>query len=422
LILKSGEDMAPLSVRNADRSVLTRRTMEQIAKTNDRQWQSNRKSESEDAARTTVKARWKKTDRTRERELSVKKKPAPDSSRESQSKAKINLSRLPRGTAKFLEPMKALLVEAIPQGPHWIYEVKFDGVRALAIKTKNQITLLSRTNKELTKKYSPVAEGLAGLRPREFVLDGEIVAVDENGRSDFQLLQSYEMAGGDKPPLFYYAFDLLEVDGKDYKSLALWQRKAILEQMLKEGSSTIRFSQSIRGDSERLVREMQKRGLEGLVAKQRESKYLPGVRGHGWAKIKWTREQEFVIGGYTEPQGSRTHFGAVLVGYYEKGKLIFAGKVGTGFNEKMLGMLNRTFAKLQTKDCPFANLPEKPVTTSRSKGLTAREMRRCTWLKPQLVCQVRFAEWTRDNHLRQPSFLGLREDRKPREVVKEKPA
>jgi len=241
--------------------------------------------------------------------------------------------------------------------------------------------------------------------------------LDERGRPSFQLLQSYQMAGIKKPPLFYYAFDLINFDGKDLASVPLFQRKAILENLIVNVSPHLRFSPSIKADSARLLREMQARGLEGLIAKRRDSKYEPGRRSGAWVKFKWTNEQEFVIGGYTRPKGARTYFGALLAGYYEKGKLLFAAKVGTGFDQKLLGSLHNEFKSLIQPDCPFENLVEK----QSGHGLSAAEMRRCTWLQPKLVCQVRFAEWTRDNHLRQPAFLGLREDKKPKEVVRERP-
>jgi bifunctional non-homologous end joining protein LigD len=156
-----------------------------------------------------------------------------------------------------------------------------------------------------------------------------------------------------------------------------------------------------------------------LIAKKKDSNYEIGRRSGAWVKFKWTNEQEFVIGGYSEPQGARSHFGALVVGYYDKGKLMFAAKVGTGFGQKLLKSLHEKFQKLVRPDCPFVNLPEKAGRFGR--GLTAGEMRRCTWLEPKLVCQIRFAEWTRDHHLRQPAFLGLREDKKASEVVREMP-
>ncbi len=179
----------------------------------------------------------------------------------------------------------------------------------------------------------------------------------------------------------------------------------------------IRFSAGIRAESARLMREMQARGLEGLVAKKSDSKYEPGQRSGAWVKFKWSHQQEFVIGGYTPPRGSRARFGALLVGYYEQGRLLFAGKVGTGFDFHTLDTLYKRFQPLIRRECPFANLPEN--LPGAAKGLTESQMRLCTWLKPKLVCQVRFAEWTRDWHLRQPAFLGLREDKAPTDVARE---
>jgi bifunctional non-homologous end joining protein LigD len=198
----------------------------------------------------------------------------------------------------------------------------------------------------------------------------------------------------------------------------LEKRKALVESILPEAPSRIRFSAAIKANSAKLIKAMQARGLEGLIAKRKDSKYETGRRSGAWIKFKWTNEQEFVIGGYTEPKGTRTHFGALLVGYYENKKLMFAAKVGTGFDQKLLSGLYQKFQKLKQEDCPFANLPEKSIV-GRAQGLTAREMKRCTWLQPKLVGQVRFAEWTRDGHLRQPAFLGLREDKRPEEVRRE---
>jgi bifunctional non-homologous end joining protein LigD len=336
------------------------------------------------------------------------------------SAPKVNLTRLPRAKAAFVEPMKALLVEELPEGAQWEYEMKFDGIRAVAVKSKRQASLTSRTAKDLTARFPQVAESLRHLPPREVVLDGEIVALDPQGRPDFQLLQCYQMAGREKPPLAYYVFDVVQLEGKDLTGLPLWKRKAMAQTVIAGLSAGIRFSASLKAEPARLLREMKARGLEGLVAKQRESKYEPGRRSGVWAKFKWTNEQEFVIGGYTRPKGTRAHFGALLVGYYEGDRLLFAAKVGTGFDQKLLASLHERLEKLRRPDCPFANLPE--ARSGRwGAGLTAAQMKLCTWVQPKLVCQVRFAEWTRDNHLRQPAFLGLREDKKPRDVVRERP-
>ena len=212
----------------------------------------------------------------------------------------------------------------------------------------------------------------------------------------------------------------LAIDGRDLTGLPLERRKEITQELVSGLTDDVRFSPPIEAPPARLIREMKARGLEGLIAKKRESHYEPGRRSGSWVRYKWTNEQEFVIGGYTEPRGARNHFGSILVGYHERGKLKFASKVGTGFDESLLQTLHHRFQKLVQRDCPFSNLPE-PRSAGFGRGLTAAEMKRCTWLKPALVCQVRFAEWTRDGHLRQPVFLGLREDKSPAEVVREQP-
>jgi bifunctional non-homologous end joining protein LigD len=331
---------------------------------------------------------------------------------------RARLASLPKATPRFVEPMKALLAEKLPRSDHWIYEIKFDGVRALAIRNGARVELVSRAGNTLGPKFPQLVAALQRLDSKAFVLDGEIVALDPEGRSSFQLLQSYGNAGFNKPPLLYYAFDLLNLDGRDTSSLPLEQRKSLGEAFVDRHSEIVRFSSGIDAHSERVLKEMQARGLEGLIAKLKGSIYEPGRRSGSWIKFKWSREQEFVIGGYTEPRGGRSHFGALLVGYYRGRDLLFAGKVGTGFNEKNLAELYRQFQAIRQDACPFINLPEKLLT---GRGITAGEMRRCTWLKPRLVAQVRFAEWTRDDHLRQPAFLGLRDDKRPEEVVREAP-
>jgi bifunctional non-homologous end joining protein LigD len=400
LLLKSGSDLPPISVRAEDRSALTKRSLKEIATANDRQWQSDRP-----AARS-VGPTPLRNSRKRPPQLST-------------HRVEVNLDRLPKAEPGYVEPMKALSVTQLPKGPEWIYELKFDGVRGLCVKRNQAVVLISRTGKDLTAKYRELAEALNKLPAKRAVLDGEVVALDQEGRSSFQLLQSYQRPGGQKPPLLYYVFDLLNLDGKDLRGLPLLQRKAMAEALIANASPTIRFSASINAESKQLVREMKARDLEGLIAKRTDSQYESGRRSGAWVKFKWTNEQEFVIGGYTQPQGTRKHFGAILVGYYENGKLLFAGKVGTGFDQKLLGSLHQKFQGLVRKSCPFANLPEKSSSFG-AKGLTATQMRSCIWLRPSLVCQVRFAEWTRDHHLRQPAFLGLREDKRPQEVMREK--
>lgn len=404
LLFKSGEELPPFSARAEDQSVLTKRSLKRIAQDNDAQWQSNRATDTSSKPRASTGR--------------VATKPKPSSSESAGPKAELNLPRMPKRKAEFVEPMKAVPAKILPKGADWLYELKFDGVRGLAIKQKDAVRLISRNVKDLTGKYPEIAQALRSLPVKEAVLDGEIVALDADGKPSFQLLQAANLPGQSRPPLFYYVFDIIQLEGKDLTGLPLLKRKAMAQALVAQLPDTIRFSASIQADSERVLREMQARGLEGLIAKRRESKYEIGRRSGAWVKFKWTNEQEFVIGGYTPPQGTRSHFGALLVGYYERGKLLFASKVGTGFDQRLLKSLYDQMQKLRRSDCPFANLPERQ-NARFGRAMTLAEMRRCTWVEPKLVCEIRFSEWTRDGHLRQPAFMGLREDKNAGEVVRE---
>jgi bifunctional non-homologous end joining protein LigD len=324
---------------------------------------------------------------------------------------------LPTTAPGFVEPMKALLRQELPRGSQWLYELKFDGIRALAIKKATELALISRAGNNLNSRYPGLVKELRQLPEKQALLDGEIVALDAQGRPSFQVLQSYH-ANPRKPPLLYYAFDILNLEGKDLRSLPLWRRKEILQEIARGFGPGVRLAADIVASNSRLLAEMQARGLEGLIAKEKNSKYESGRRSGAWVKFKWSQEQEFVIGGYTPPKGARAYFGAILVGYFEQERLIFAAKVGTGFDHRTLQELYARFQKLLQGECPFANLPEDSLGPGR--GITRSEMRQCSWLEPRLVCQVRFSEWTRDGHLRQPAFLGLREDKRAREVVRER--
>ena len=226
---------------------------------------------------------------------------------------------------------------------------------------------------------------------------------------------------GQKSPICFYAFDLMQLNGRGLTGLPLIARKELLANICEGVSDPIRYSGEISGDAEALLGQVRRLGLEGLIGKMRNSTYEPGSRSGSWIKLKVLNEQEFVIGGFTPPQGARQHFGAVLVGYYEGKKFLFAGKVGTGFNTKSLASLHKKLKSEQRNDCPFADLPSKQAG-QWVQGITPSMMRKIQWVNPVFVCQVKFAEWTRDAKLRQPVFLGLREDKKPAQVVRERPA
>lgn len=379
LLIKNDTSVEPVSKKHDDESVLTGRSMAQIAAARDAEWQSDR-AETVKPKRVAAKA------------------------------------ALPAPAAKFIEPMAAKVVAAPPLGD-WLYELKFDGFRALAIKHGREVQLLSRNNKDLAGKFPEVVEAVRTIAAPNFFLDGEIVAVDEQGRSSFQLLQQYEM-GEERPPLFYYAFDLLQLGDRDLRERPLRERKDELERLLAGAPETIRYSAPLGGDVHHLLAEIKARGLEGVIGKRPDSHYESGRRSGAWIKLKCVNEQEFVIGGYTPPAGTRRHFGALLVGYFEGVKLKFAGKVGTGFNTAGLKALFARFQPLRRATCPFANLPERQAGRW-SQGITPAEMKRCTWVDPRMVCQVKFSEWTSDAKLRHPVFLGLREDKEARAVMRE---
>jgi bifunctional non-homologous end joining protein LigD len=254
----------------------------------------------------------------------------------------------------FIEPMKALPVDRLPEGD-WFYEIKHDGYRALAFRKGKEVRLISRNNKPLN--YPTLVDSLKKLPAEQVVLDGEIAALDEKGRSSFQLLQLFKSSGD--VPLVYYVFDLLFLDGKDLRGQPLGARRKLLTQLLKKPPENIRLSDELRGARDELLRVAQEFGLEGLVAKKPNSVYESGRRSGAWVKYKITKAQEFVIGGYTLPEGSRKYFGSLLVGYNGSDGLVFAGRVGTGFSEKFLASINPQLQKLKQSTCPFVNLPEK---------------------------------------------------------------
>jgi bifunctional non-homologous end joining protein LigD len=330
------------------------------------------------------------------------------------------LASLPAEPPRFVEPMKARLHAELPADHHWLFEVKLDGIRAIATKEGERVQLFSRRPRELTAEYPQLVEALRRLPMKRWAVDGEIVALDEQGRSSFQVLQNRQRASARPPVILFYLFDLLNLNGRDLKAMPLIQRKQVLEELLK-GTGTagpIRLSPVLEGRAAQIWKEVLRHGFEGVIAKQKDSVYEPGRRSGAWLKIKTHAEQEFVIGGYTPPAGARKFFGAIIVGYYSGHDLIFASRVGTGFDFGTLRSLHQLFQPLRTAACPFANLPTQRAGRF-GQGLTASEMKRCVWLKPKLVCQVRFMEWTRDGNLRQPVFVALREDKPPGQVVRE---
>ena len=413
LLLKSGKSIRPISKKRDDQSVKTERTMAQIAAQKDAEWQSNRKDDAKSGLKSRIKAALKKKDNRPEKSEAKK----GGGGRKAPSLPAKELAKLPAGKPRFIPPMKPRLLDAPPMAGDWLYELKFDGIRLIAVKNGEKVSLISRNQNELAARFAEVAADIRALPIQDCVIDGEVVALDEKGGSSFQLLQAHEMEGR-RAPIYYYVFDLLQAAGKSLIGLPVERRKELLASLCAEAGGSVRFSGEIGGDPVVLLREVKRLGLEGVIGKQRGSVYEPGRRSGTWIKLKCVNAQEFVIGGFTPPQGARKHFGAVLVGYYEKNRLLFAGKVGTGFDTKSLASLHKKFLGEKREDCPFADLPSKQGG-QWVQGITPSMMRKIQWVNPVFVCQVKFAEWTRDGKLRQPVFLGPREDKSPKEVVRE---
>ena len=295
-----------------------------------------------------------------------------------------------------ISPMLATLVDAPFKNSNWVFEEKYDGVRILAYKEGSQVSLISRNAINRTARYPEIAAAIGHLKSETLALDGEIVVFDAKNVSRFQLLQQ----GKGRPQ--YAIFDCLYADGKDLRNEPLSNRRAALEHVVTP-SSTLRLSARLASDGVKAFQIASRRGYEGVVAKNLSSAYVQG-RSREWLKVKVHQEDEFVIGGFTEPAGSRKHFGALMLGVYSQGHLRYAGKVGTGFDERTLDSLYRKFHRLIREKSPFS--PDV-----RERG--------ATFLSPRLVAQVSFTERTSDGKLRHPVYLGLRDDKSAKEVVEQ---
>jgi bifunctional non-homologous end joining protein LigD len=301
----------------------------------------------------------------------------------------------------------AMLVDEAPDGDGWLHEIKFDGYRMLCRIDHGKCRIFSRTGKEWTASFPGIAAAAARLPVESAWIDGEVIVNDANGRSSFQALQNMLSDESGAAPL-YYAFDLPYLDGYDLRDAPLVARKEALRAVVADGA-LIRYSDHVEGNGPGFFAQACKLGLEGIISKRADSAYQ-AVRGRSWQKVKCSQRQEFVIGGYTDPQGARAGFGALLLGVYDGKDLRYCGKVGTGFNDALLTSLLAKLEKRATDTSPFVDPP------------TGAEGRRARWVKPELVGEVTFTEWTRDGTLRHPSFEGLREDKRARDVVRETPA
>lgn len=339
--------------------------------------------------------------------------PAGRSALDSLPESGSALHSLPEAERALLRPapapahagaMKAVLTNARFSDEGWIFERKLDGVRCIAIRDGGPVRLLSRNDLSLNARYPEIADALDRQPQMQFVVDGEVVAFDHGQTSFARLAQR----GHTHVPVFYYIFDVLWLDGQDVRALPLRTRKRLLRDVLHFAAKPLRFSNHRNRDGEAFFAEACRKGWEGLVAKRADSPYTD-KRSKDWLKMKCEQGQELVIGGYTAPKGSRTDFGALLLGYYDGDALRYAGKVGTGFDDDMLKSLGRRLRELRQDEPPFADA-------------TSIRERTAQWVRPELVAQVGFTEWTSAGRLRHPRFLGLRDDKAARDVVREAPA
>lgn len=304
------------------------------------------------------------------------------------------------------DPQLAALVKEPPDGDRWIHEIKYDGYRIGCQIRGRRITLTSRNGNDWTTAFPEIVGAAGELRVESALLDGEVAVLLPDGRTSFQAMQN---RGGSRALLVYFVFDLLEVNGNELTSQPLEARKRVLEELVgASAAGRIRYAAHVPGSGHEVLAHACRLGLEGIVSKRRDLPYRSG-RSDAWRKTKCTQRQEFVIGGFTDPQGSRHGLGALLLGHYAEGRLIFSGRVGTGFTRQGAIDLRQQLDALEQRPCPFDAPPAGPL------------FKTAHWVRPELVCEVAFTEWTTDGQLRHPSFLGVRRDKRPAEVRRERP-
>ncbi|HEY0667014.1 MAG TPA: DNA ligase D [Sphingobacteriaceae bacterium] len=381
-------------ITKKDKSVKTGKTIEKVAKTSTHIWNSNR---ADKPGKTKVEKPEQEAEASIDQDISLILKKAP--------KAKF---------PEVLKPMLATLVDKPFDDPDWVYEIKWDGYRALAMVNKGEAELISRNKKSFNEKFYPIYQLLSEWKINA-VIDGEIVVLNEKGRSDFGSLQNWRSEADGE--LVFYVFDILWYEGKSLIELPFFQRRAVLKEILPQ-DETIRLSRVFEASGTEFFEAASKMALEGIIAKKSDSTYIPDKRTRDWLKIKVSQRQEVIIGGFTRNEGSSKKFSSLLLGVYEKGLLQYVGKVGTGFTDKLQTEMMELFKPLIVDKSPFLNEPDynKP---SRFRPNPPKA--NAFWLKPALVCEITFAEVTSDGVFRHPSFQGMRSDKNAKEVIREVP-
>jgi bifunctional non-homologous end joining protein LigD len=307
-------------------------------------------------------------------------------------------------------PQLATLVKTPPAGDEWWHEIKYDGYRIGCRVRGDAVTLISRNGKNWTANFPEIVAAVRKLRLTDTILDGEIAAVLADGRTSFQALQNVLHRSDGKATVIYFVFDLLRHEGENIEHLPLSVRQTRLRQLLgRQRNGRIRVSEHVEGRGADILKHACAAGLEGIVSKRKERPYFRG-RNSDWVKTKCLLRQELAIGGFTDPEGTRAGLGALLLGYYDEGRFVFAGKVGTGFTQKSATDLRARLDRMEQPESPYDVQPPRPIA------------RRAHWVRPELVCEVSFSEWTSDGMIRQPAFHGLREDKRARDVRRERPA
>jgi bifunctional non-homologous end joining protein LigD len=326
-------------------------------------------------------------------------------------RARSSMRTIAELMARYPDVQLATLVDAVPEGESWIHETKFDGYRLLGFRAGQSVRLVTRNGKDWTGRFPSLSAALAGLASDNAVLDMEAVVLDSHGKSSFQSLQNALGDGGDRKRIVAYAFDLLYLNGKDLTALPLLQRMKNLKSLLGK-SKTLRYSGHVTGRGDEMFAKACEAGLEGIISKEADAPYIPG-RGKSWLKIKCSLRQEFIVAGYSDPRRGERALGALYLGYQKNGVLHYAGKVGTGFTMKSARELTDRLTRI--------SVATPVLSRAETVGLAAGEWRSVHWVKPVLLCEVAFTEWTEDGRIRHPSFQGLREDKSASQVNKETP-